>query len=116
MIYTRFFTPVKLLTSELVHEQDADGRWLSIYYVTAEQSAPNRDGSGEIGGPILGGQQFAAAELKADEGWSEIMEAVQGLLLADNDPAHEPYDPKRHLAELDRLARRPSGFGWRAYA
>jgi hypothetical protein len=69
MIYTRFGTPVKILTAEL----DGDTLW-----VTAEQAAKSRTiEGGYIGRPILDGEAFHAAELRADNGWSEILDACK---------------------------------------
>lgn len=79
MIYTRFFTPVNLLTCRTRMIKDRRGQWQEIT-VTAEQSAPHpHDGSGHVGRPILDGMTFSIAELKADNGLGEILDACHAL-------------------------------------
>jgi len=86
MIYTRFGTPVKLLTCEAVMETSRDGKHEYIqFYVTAEQSGPSigarpDDKTDRIGRPILDGKQFPTYELKADGGLGEILDACKALM------------------------------------
>ncbi len=83
MIYTRFGTPVNLLTCEVSDEKDRRGDTYTQFWVTAEQSGPSigakNDETHLIGRPILDGQQFGAFELKADGGWGEILDACNAL-------------------------------------
>lgn len=83
MIYTRFGTPVNLTSVEVVREADRRGGEFDQYYVTAVQSAPHpqakSERDNEVGRPILDGQQFPAYELKADEGWGEILDTMKSL-------------------------------------
>lgn len=84
MIYTRFGTPVKLITCEVVRERSRRGDEFDQLYITAEQSEPHPNGNpgdqtNHAGRPILDGQQFGAFELKADGGWGEILDACNAL-------------------------------------
>lgn len=84
MIYTRFGTPVKLLTCEVAKETSARGETFNQLWVTAEQSELHPQGKPDdptnaVGRPILDGKQFGAFELKADNGWGEILDACNAL-------------------------------------
>lgn len=80
MIYTRFWTPVNIVASEVRFEKSRlDGSDYAVYWVKAVQSAPHPDAKSdadrEVGRPILDGEWFPASELRADNGWGEIEDA-----------------------------------------
>lgn len=100
MIYTCFFSPVKLLTARHVpvwiEKRRGEIKWhysepkrtkktleinhLYVLHVTAEYLEASEDGSIKAGMPVFNGEEFCANELKATDGVREIDRECERLM------------------------------------
>lgn len=50
---------------------------LPIWHITAKLTSPYHDGSGKVGEMVRNGREFPASDLRATEGWGEILDACE---------------------------------------
>lgn len=89
MIITRFGTPVKFIDARVEYvERRSNFRKrggkvaveiIPVYQVRAMYSGPHRDGIDSTGKMLCDGQWVDAVEFKADNGWTEICDAMEDL-------------------------------------
>jgi len=89
MIYTRFGSPVNFTAARVekverrTNFRKRGGKVaveiIPIYQVRAIYSGPHMDGHDSTGKMLCDGQWVDAVEFKADNGWTEICDALEAL-------------------------------------
>lgn len=88
MLYTQFGDPVNILNAREEEQQSPRGDTYPTYFVRLEYAEDLQDGSAKAGDLLFDGQyENAAMCLRADNGWSEILDEIEsarnvGRLLA----------------------------------